>query len=180
MQSLLILREPNKKSINSILATSILGIILGLVMLFYPGGTMNLMATGFLILKIILSLFIGYFFISDAVHGFRSGQMVRSVAMLVLGAALIGFLWFIDVRLLYFVVAFFLVVLGISEIIGAFVVPVGKFFFALLGILDLIIAVIIVRHPVVLALLIAWYVLFWGISRLFLALELRKALAQTS
>lgn len=34
----------------------------------------------------------------------------------------------------------------------------------------------VVRHPIVLPLLIAWYVLFWGISRLFLSIELRKVL----
>lgn len=178
MQGMLIFRKPDKISANSILLTSILGIILGLVMLFYPGGTMNLMRAGFFIFKIILSLFIGYFFISDAVHGFRTNHLFRSVAVLVIGTLLVVFLWMLDVSLIYFVVAFFLAVMGISEIIAAFVMPVGKLFFALLGILDLLIAIIIVMHPVVLALLIAWYVLFWGISRLFLSLELKKAAAQ--
>jgi hypothetical protein len=36
--------------------------------------------------------------------------------------------------------------------------------------------VIILMNPIVLPLLIAWYVLFWGISRLFLSFELKRFL----
>ena len=85
----------------------------------------------------------------------------------------------LKVSLVYYVLAFFLAVFGLAEIIGAFQVPQARFFLALLGIIDILVAVIIILNPTILAYLVAWYVLFWGLSRLFLALEFRKVVRGT-
>ena len=173
---IIIVRHPTKTSLRYMLITSLLGIILGLVMLFYPGGTMTLMQTGFKIFQAILTIFVLYYAISEAVHYIKAQQMIRGIAYILLGVIFTALIWLIDVKWIFYVVAFFLAVIGIGEIIGAFQVPVGRFFLGLLGIVDLMIALIIILNPLILAILIAWYVLFWGVSRLFLSLELRKAL----
>lgn len=173
---IIIVRHPTKTSIRYMLVTSLVGILLGLVMLFYPGGTMTLMKTGFKIFQGILTIFVLYYTISEAIHYLKGGQMVRGIGYILLGVLFTALIWLIDVKWIFYVVAFFLTVIGIGEIVGAFQIPVGKFFLGLLGIVDLMVALIIVLNPLVLAILIAWYVLFWGVSRLFLSLELRKAL----
>lgn len=169
--------SPEKFSSGWMIFTSILGIVLGLVMLFYPGGTMTLMKAGFKIFQILLSIFIVYYAISHAIQHFKAEQVWNAVAFLLLGAIFTALIWWMDVRFLYYVIAFFLFVTGISSLIGAWTMPTGKFFLALLGLIDILFGVVIIRYPVVLALIIAWYVLFYGVSRLLLALELRKALS---
>jgi uncharacterized membrane protein HdeD (DUF308 family) len=81
-----------------------------------------------------------------------------------------------NVSLVYFIIAFFLVLTGISDIVGGTKLPGGRHFLIFLGIVNILIAVIILMNPIVLPLLIAWYVLFWGISRLFLSFELKRFL----
>jgi uncharacterized membrane protein HdeD (DUF308 family) len=114
--------------------------------------------------------------LTEAVPSVREGHTARGAVFVLLALVAVILIWVIKVSLIYYVLAFFLAVFGLIELIGAFQIPQGKFFLALLGIIDLLIAVIIVLHPVILAYLVAWYVLFWGLSRLFLALEFRKAL----
>jgi len=93
-----------------------------------------------------------------------------------IGILAIIFIWLFNVSLVYFIIALFLILAGISDIVGGMKLPRGKNFLIFLGIVNILIAVIILVHPVVLPLLIAWYVLFWGISRLFLSFELKKLL----
>jgi len=166
-----------KSSISYMIMTSVVGIVLGLIMLLYPGGTMTLMKAGFTIFQVLLSIFILYYTISEAVHAFRSQHLWSAVAYAVIGIVFTVLIWILNVSLIYYVVAFFLLVTGFAEIIGSFRMPVGRFFLILLGIIDIMVGVIILKYPVMLALLIAWYVLFWGVSRLFLALDLRKSIA---
>jgi len=162
---LLIIGYPTKRSVKWMFFTAALGMILGLVMLFYPGGTMTLMQTGFRVFQIILTGIVLYFCLTEAVPSFKTGHTARGVAFLLVATIVIGLIWFIKVSLIYYVLAFFLALFGVLEIIGAFQIPQGRFLLALLGIIDLILAVVIIRHPVILAYLIAWYVLFWGFSR---------------
>lgn len=173
---IIIMRYPTKTSVGYMLVTSLVGIVLGLVMLLYPGGTMSLMRAGFWVFQVILTIFILYYTLSEAVHFFRSQHTFRAVTYVAIGAIFTALIWILDVSLIYYAVAFFLGVIGVTELIGAFYVPVGKFFLALLGMIDLMVGIIILLNPVILAYLIAWYVLFWGVSRLLLSLELRKAL----
>jgi uncharacterized membrane protein HdeD (DUF308 family) len=72
------------------------------------------------------------------------------------------------------IISFFFVLVGISEIFGAFYLDYGKFFMLFLGLLNILIGGLLLKHPMLLPILIAWYVLFWGFSRLFLAFEIRK------
>jgi uncharacterized membrane protein HdeD (DUF308 family) len=43
--------------------------------------------------------------------------------------------------------------------------------------MNILIGTIMIQYPMILPLLIAWYVLFWGISRLLLAFELKRLVA---
>lgn len=165
-----------KTSVGYMMFTAIFGIVLGLVMLFYPGGTMALMSAAFIVFQIILSVFIIYYTLTEAIHYFKTHHLFAGIFYSLIGAVAFVFVWIFDVGVLFYIVAFFLVLTGLADIIGAFRLPAGKGFLILLGIINILIAIIIVRNPVILPLLIAWYVLFWGISRLFLSIELRNLL----
>ncbi|MFO1518393.1 MAG: DUF308 domain-containing protein [bacterium] len=171
--SLLMIRYPIKTSLGYMWLTSILGIVLGGVMLFYPGGTLSLMNVSFRIFQSLLTVFIAYYTLSESYHSFKAGDTAKGVVFLALGLVFIGLIWFLKIGLIYYVIAFFFVVTGLIEIAGSFTLPFGRFFLLLLGLMDLLFAAVIIEYPVVLALLIAWYVLFWGISRLCLAFELK-------
>jgi uncharacterized membrane protein HdeD (DUF308 family) len=134
------------------------------------------MQTSFRIFQAIITGLVLYFCLTEAIPSFREGHTARGVVFVVLALIAVILIWVIKVSLIYYILSFFLGIFGVTELIGAFQVPRGKFFLALLGIIDLLVAVIIILHPVILAYLVAWYVLFWGLSRLFLALEFRKAL----
>ena len=82
--------------------------------------------------------------------------------------------WLFNVGFLYMIISIFFVVVGISEIFGAFYLDYGRFFLIFLGLINILVGALMLKHPMILPLLLAWYVLFWGISRLFLALEIRK------
>jgi uncharacterized membrane protein HdeD (DUF308 family) len=176
--ALLFIGYPTQRSVKWMFVTAVLGLILGLVMLFYPGGTMSLMRTGFRVFQVIISGLVFYFCLTEAVPSFREGNTARGAVFILLAIVAMILIWVLKVSLIYYVLAFFLAVFGLTEIIGAFRAPQSKFFLALLGIIDLLVAVIIVLNPVILAYLVAWYVLFWGLSRLFLALEFRKVLRE--
>lgn len=64
---------------------------------------------------------------------------------------------------------------GIADIAGSFKIPAARAFLFLLGIVNILIAVIILTNSLALPILLAWFVLFWGASRLFLSMTLRKA-----
>lgn len=180
MTEIILIRYPIKTSLGYMWFTSVLGIVLGGVMLFYPGGTMNLMSVGFRIFQGFLTLFIAYYVISEAYNAFKAQTKVKAIAFIVLGLLFTGLLWFLDVRWVYYVVALYLLVTGLIEIYGSFSLPAGRPFLVLLGIIDVFFAIVIFQYPVILALVIAWYVLFWGISRLCLAFELRRLLSSGS
>jgi uncharacterized membrane protein HdeD (DUF308 family) len=173
-----IIGYPTRRSVKWMFFTAALGLILGLVMLFYPGGTMKLMATGFTVFQIIITGLVLYFCLTEAVPSFKEGHNARGAVFVLLAIVAVFLIWVLKVSLIYYVFAFFLGVFGLTELIGAFQVPQAKFFLALLGIIDFLVAVIIILNPMILAYLVAWYVLFWGLSRLFLALEFRKALQE--
>ena len=82
--------------------------------------------------------------------------------------------WLFNVGFVYLIVSIFFVLVGISEIVGAFHLDYGRYFLLFLGLLNIFIGGLMIKYPEVLPFLIAWYVLFWGLSRLFLALEIRK------
>jgi len=169
-------RYSAKTSLGYIFFSSIVAIVIGLTMLLYPGGTLALMKTGFHFFQVLLTIFILYYALSEAIHAFRSGTTVSGVTYSLIGILFTIFVWYFKVEYLFYVVAFFILVNGITELIGAFSLPFGRFFLFFLGILDIAVAVIIYENPLFLAVLIAWYILFWGISRLLLGLELRSTL----
>ena len=140
---------------------------------------MRLMATGFKVFQIIITGLVLYFCLTEAIPSFKEGHISRGAVFVVLALVAVLLIWVLNVSLVYYVLAFFLAVFGVAEIIGAFQVPQAKFFLALLGIIDILVAVIIILNPTILAYLVAWYVLFWGLSRLFLALEFRKVVRGT-
>lgn len=163
-----------KSSITYMIVSASVGIILGLIMLLYPTGTMAMMETAFIIFQIIVSIFIVYYTVSEAIAYFKLNHPVRGVIYILTGLVATVLIWVFNVSLIYFIIAFFLVLTGIGDIIGSSKLPRARYFLILLGIINILIAIVILKYPVILPLMIAWYVLFWGISRLFLAIELRK------
>jgi uncharacterized membrane protein HdeD (DUF308 family) len=157
---------------------SILAIALGILMLFYPGGTMALMAAAFWVIKLIISVFILSYTISEATRYFSAGRKTNGIVYLAIGIIATILVWLLNVGFVYLIVSIFFVLAGISEIFGAFYLAYGRYFLIFLGLLNILIGAIMIRHPMLLPLLIAWYVLFWGVSRLFLALEIRKMASQ--
>lgn len=153
---------------------AILAIIVGAVMLFYPGGTMALMAAAFWVLRLILSVFILSYTISEAMRYFTSGKKTNGTLYLIFGLLATILIWYFNVSLIYMVISIFFVVVGISEIFGAFHLDYGRYFLIFLGLLNILIGAVMLKHPMLLPLLIAWYILFWGIARIFLALEIRR------
>ena len=153
---------------------AILAIIVGFVMLFYPGGTEALIGGAFWIIKLILSIFVLAYTISEATRYFTAGKKGNGILYLLIGLAATALVWYFNVGFLYMIISLFFVLVGISEIFGAFYLDYGKFFMLFLGLLNILIGGLLLKHPVLLPILIAWYVLFWGFSRLFLALEIRK------
>lgn len=165
-----------KTSISYMLFSSVLGIALGLIMLFYPGGTMVLMEAAFTFLQIILTIFIIYYTLSEAIHYFKASHAAAGAFYCIIGAVATALIWLFNVGIIFYVIAFFLILTGIGDIVGGFRLPRGRGLLILLGIINILIAAVILRNPIILPLLIAWYVLFWGISRLILSIELRKAI----
>lgn len=165
-----------KTSASYMVLSAAIGIIIGLIMLFYPGGTMALMEAAFIIFQLLLTIFIGYYALTEALYYFKTDRTLGGVLYALIGILAIIFIWVFDVSLVYFIIAFFLVLTGISDIVGGTKLPGGRHFLIFLGIVNILIAVIILMNPIVLPLLIAWYVLFWGISRLFLSFELKRFL----
>jgi len=170
------MNEILKSTVGYMTCTALLGIFLGLVMIFYPGGTMLLISSAFWVFQLLISLFILYYALSESAHYFRSGSAGHGFLYLLIGMLAVIFVWLLDVSFVYFVVAFFLIIAGLGEIAGSINLPGGSMFLALLGIVNIIIAVLILANPIVLPMLIAWYVLFWGISRLLFSIELRRIL----
>ncbi len=156
---------------------AILAIILGVIMLIYPGGTMALIAGAFWIVKLIFSIFVLTYAISEAMRCFTADRKGCGLLYLGLGILATILIWLFNVGFLYLIISLFFVLMGIGEIFGAFYLNYGRYFLIFLGLLNIIIGVVMMKHPMLLPLLIAWYVLFWGISRLFLSLEIRKMAA---
>jgi uncharacterized membrane protein HdeD (DUF308 family) len=165
-----------KTSVSYMVLSAAIGVIIGLIMLFYPGGTMALMEAAFIIFQLLLTIFIGYYALTEALYYFKTDRILGGVLYALIGILAIIFIWVFNVSLVYFIIAFFLVLTGISDIVGGTKLPGGRHFLIFLGIVNILIAVIILMNPLVLPLLIAWYVLFWGISRLFLSFELKRLL----
>jgi len=166
-----------RPSFGSMIFAAIVAIVLGLVMLWYPGGIMALIAVTFWALQVMVSVFILSYTISEAVRYFKAGTVVGGVAYLLIGIAATLLVWFFKVDLIYFVVALFFIVSGLGDIVGGFKLAAGRYFFVFLGVMNIMIGIIILQYSVILPLLIAWYVLFWGISRLFLAFELKRMMS---
>jgi len=167
-----------KISIGYMVFASILAIILGFIMLMYPGGTMALMATTFWALQVIVSIFILAYSLSEAARNFKDKRTAYGFAFILIGVLATLFVWVFNITIIYIIVALFFILTGLAEFIGSRQFFDGRYFVAFLGLINVMIGAIILMNPVVLPLLIAWYVLFWGISRLFLALELKRITSQ--
>ena len=163
-----------KASIGNMIFTAIVGIILGIILLVFPLGTTVLMGLTLELAQLFLSVFILYYAISESVQYFKAGKAWAGFAYIGAGILATLFVWIFNVSVIYWFVAFFLILTGIGEIFGAFQVYQGSFFLAVLGVLNIFVGIAIVKYPAILNLIIAWYILFWGISRLALAMELRK------
>lgn len=156
------------------IVTAIGAIVVGLIMLFYPGGTMKLVDAAFIIFQALITIFVIMFTISAAMSSFDQGAKISGVLSLIIGALAVALVWAFSVNVVYFIIAAFLILSGAAEVFGGIRIPTVRYFLILLGVINILVGVIIIRHPMVLPLLIAWYLLFWGISRLFLGLELKK------
>jgi hypothetical protein len=169
-----IVRQSLRMSVGYMMFTAVLAIIVGIIMLFYPGGTMRLMETAFVIFQIILSVFILGYTISEAAHYLRSGSKGGAVTFAVIGVVATALIWLFSVKIIFIVVALFLILAGAVDIAGGIRLPVARYFLIFLGLANIMIGIAVLVYPTILPFLIAWYALFWGMSRLFLSLELRK------
>lgn len=163
-----------KTSLGYMTFSAALGVILGLFMLFYPGGTVALMQAAFMIFQILLSIFIIYYTVSEAVSYLKLGSKLKGVFYILVGLAATLLVWVLDVSFIYYILAFFLVLTGIGDIAGGIQLHYGRYFLILLGVINILVAVVLLKYPIILPLLIAWYVFFWGLSRLMLSFELRR------
>lgn len=163
-----------KATVSYMILTGIIGMVLGLVMLFYPGGTMALMGAAFFALQVILSVFILAYSIGEAVHYFKYGRTAMGIIHLIIGIAAAALVWVFDVRIVYLIVAFFIIIEGVGEIIGGFTLDAGRYFFIFLGLVNILVGAMMIKYPFVLPVMMAFFVLFWGASRFFVSLELRK------
>jgi len=168
------MNEEARTHSNHMLFTSIVAIMVGLVFLSYPGGPVAMVQLAFWALQLIVSIFVLTYTISEAYAAYKTKGISRAVLFLILGVVIAATVWLFDVRLIYVLVALFLLFSGLVEVIGAVQLVNGRFFMALLGVLNIMLAAVMFKYPVILPLLISWYILFWGISRFFLSLELRK------
>ncbi len=163
-----------QQSLRYLFFAAILAIILGITMIAYPGGTVSLMAAAFWGLQVIVSSFILLAVIPDTLKLLKSDRKMLAITHLLLGLAAMALVWIFDVRLIYVIVACFFIFAGVTEIGNAFIIPAARYFLLLLGILNVVIGILLLEYPLMLPLLLAWYILFWGVSRFFLSLELRK------
>ena len=153
---------------------AIIGIIIGFLMLIFPGGTMKLMSAAFTIFQVILSIFILAYAISEGVGHIRNGARSAGIIYIIIGILATALVWLFQASIIYYVVAALLIASGLAEVIAGFRVEMGRYFIIFLGVINIAIGFVILRFPVALPLLIAWYVLFWGVSRLLLSMELRR------
>lgn len=163
-----------KPSFGYMIFASILAMILGLIMLWYPGGIMAAISLTFWILQAILSAFILIYTVSEAIRCFKTGSTSGGILYLAIGILATALVWLFQVSIVYIIVALFFIVSGLGEIFLGFRMMAGKYFMIFLGMVNILVGVIMFRHPVILPILVAWYVLFWGISRMLLAFELKK------
>ncbi|MFA4875012.1 MAG: hypothetical protein WC956_01280 [bacterium] len=168
-----------KQSLWYMFFAAALATVLGIIMLGYPGGTVAMMSVAFWALQVIISVFILSYAITESVKMMKMGSRLTGVGYLLLGIAAMVLVWVFDVRLVYLIVAVFFVLTGMREVFSAFSLPGARYFLGLLGLLNIIVGAVILKSPVILPLLLAWYVLFWGVSRFFLALELRRICSES-
>ena len=167
-----------KASTGYMTLSGLLGILLGLIMLFFPGGTLILMESAFWVFQLFLSIFILYYALTEAAHYLKAKRAGTGIGYILIGILATIFIWLFNVGILYFIIAFFLILAGIGEIIGAFRAGGAGPMFFLLGLVNIFFGILIMTNIFVLPIIIAWYVIFWGISRFLFSLELRKTLAR--
>ena len=165
-----------KTSTGYMTVAGLLGILLGLIMLLYPGGTLILMESAFWLFQLFLSIFILYYALSEAAHYFKVGRAGSGIGYIVIGILATLFVWLFNVGVIYFIVSFFLILAGIGEIIASFRTVGGEAMFFLLGLVNIFFGFLILTNIFVLPIIIAWYVIFWGISRFLFSLQLRRTL----
>ncbi len=163
-----------RPSFGYMVFVSFLGIILGLIMILYPGGMMALIQVAFWAFQAILSVIIIFYTVSEAVRYFKMGNNSSGIGYLVIGILATVLVWLFDVEIIYIIVALFFIVSGISETIFGARMMIGRYFLILLGIINVFVGVVMLKYPVILPLLVAWYILFWGVSRLLLAFEFKR------
>jgi len=166
--------EAMKAYYNHTLFTSIVAIVVGLVFLSYPGGPIELIQLAFWALQLIITVFVLAYTFSEAYASFKAKIKSRGVLFILLGLVTAAVVWLFDVSVIYMIVALFLLFSGLVEILGAVQLTNGRFFLAMLGVLNIIMAAVMFKYPIILSVLLSWYILFWGVSRFFLALEIRR------
>ena len=163
-----------KMHFNHMLFTSTVAIVAGLVFLSYPGGPIALINLAFWALQLIVTIFALAYTLSEAVASFKAGSKARGILFLALGIVATATVWLLSSGVIYLVIALFLLFTGLVEILGAVQLENGRFFLALLGVINIMMSAVMLKYPLILPLFLAWYVLFWGVSRFFLALEIRR------
>ncbi len=177
LKTIIVMRTPEKESLNYLLISSLVALGLGVFFILYPPGVTGLIEGGFQVFRLLLSLFFLYYAISEAVQHFRKQQKIAGVLYLIAAAIAITLIWLFDSKIVYLLIALIIAWMGVRHLIGSFIIPEGKFFLILLSMADLMIAFAVILYPMILTIMIAWYVVFWGISRLLLYLEFKKLLA---
>lgn len=165
-----------KASLGYMSFSAVLTVILGLVMLFYPGGTIILMSGAYWVFQFILTFFILYYTLTETYNYFKADRAGAAFGYLLIGLLAALLVWLTDVRLVYYLAAFFLFLTGLTEIFAGSGEPDNGLLLILLGVVNILFGIMVLSNVFILPLLIAWYIIFWGISRLLFCYQLRRAL----
>ncbi|MCX6356829.1 MAG: hypothetical protein NT045_02970 [Candidatus Aureabacteria bacterium] len=165
-------------SLTYMALSALLGIALGVLMLQYPGGTECLMESSLQIFQAVLTVFILCYSLSEATRYIRMGYRWGGGAYILLGIGASVLVWVFTLQMLYIMIAIFLMLAALGEIIGSLRAIGKSYFLTFLGVVNIVIAFYILRYPIIFQYLVAWYVLFWGVSRMFFYFELKRILAR--
>lgn len=165
----------------SFLLRGVLATVFGIIAIFLPGITLEVMTVllgVFLVIDGLTSFFVSVRSRGRGLHG--GSLLLEGLAGIIVG--ILTFVWpGITVLALVLIVAFWAMVTGVLEIIAAVTLRneiKGEWLLGLSGIISILFSVVLFVHPGVGAMALIWmigvYAIMFGVAMIFLGLRLRK------
>ena len=165
----------------SFLFRGVLSTIFGIIALFLPGITLEMMTFllgAFLVIDGLTSFFVSVRSRGKGLHG--KTLLLEGLAGIIVG--ILTFIWpGLTVMALVLIVAFWAMVTGVLEIIAAVFLRneiKGEWLLGLSGIISILFSVVLLVQPEISTVGLIWmigvYALVFGIAMIFLGLRLRK------